>query len=181
MKTITFFIIFSTLLVGNLVVAQSGKTVEDHQLTINVLLPGIIYEHGLSQNATLAAEATMGFAYVESNYLDSGIGIYPIGRLQYRYYYNFDRRLSKGKTISGNTGNYIAPTVAFQGGKPIIGDLEYVSDYFGALGAVYGLQRTGQKGLQFRFEAGPGYFFDEFEGNLGIFIALKLGWVVSKN
>ncbi len=178
MKTISSLILL--LSIGVTAIAQTGKSVENHQLTLNVLLPGIIYEQGLSQNSTIAAEATMGFAYVESNYLDSGIGIYPIGRLQYRHYYNFERRLERGKNVSGNTGNYIAPTVAVQGGKAVIGDLDHVSDYFGAIGAVYGLQRTGQKGLQFRFEVGPGYFFDEFEGNFGIFLALKLGWVVSR-
>ena len=178
MKTITSFLLF--LSVSNIIMAQSGKNVENHQLTLNVLLPGIIYEQGLSQNSTLVAEATIGFAYRESDFLESGLGIYPIGKLQYRYYYNFDRRLEMGKNISGNTGNYIAPTVAIQGGKAVIGDLDYVSDYFGGIGAVYGLQRTGQKGLQFRFEVGPGYFFDQFESNFGIFLALKLGWVVSK-
>ncbi|AEM69569.1 secreted protein [Allomuricauda ruestringensis DSM 13258] len=178
MKTISSLILL--LSIGATAIAQSGKNVENHQLTLNVLLPGIIYEQGLSQNSTIAAEATMGFAYRESDFLESGFGIYPIGRLQYRHYYNFARRLAKGKNIAGNTGNYIAPTIAIQGGKAIIGDLDYVSDYFGAIGAVYGLQRTGQKGLQFRFEVGPGYFFDEFESNFGIFLALKLGWVVRR-
>jgi len=178
MKTISTLLL--CLSVGAIGFAQSGKKVENQQLTLNVLLPGIIYEQGISQNSTIAAEATMGFAYVESSFTDNGFGIYPIGRVQYRYYYNFDRRLSKGKNIAGNTGNYIAPTIAIQGGKAIIGDLDYISDYFGGIGAVYGLQRTGQKGLQFRFEVGPGYFFDQFERNFGIFLALKLGWVVSR-
>lgn len=179
MKTISF--LFLCLFVEAIGIAQSAKNVEDHQLTLNVLLPGVIYEQGLSQNSTIAAEATMGFAYVESSFTDNGFGIYPIGRLQYRHYYNFERRLERGKRISGNTGNYISPTIAIQGGKAIIGNLNYMSDYFAGIGAVYGLQRTGQKGLQFRFEFGPGYFFDEFESNFGIFLALKLGWVVSRN
>ena len=179
MKTISF--LFLCLFVKAIGIAQSAKNVEDHQLTLNVLLPGVIYEQGLSQNSTIAAEATMGFAYVESSFTDNGFGIYPIGRLQYRHYYNFERRLERGKRISGNTGNYISPTIAIQGGKAIIGNLNYMSDYFAGIGAVYGLQRTGQKGLQFRFEFGPGYFFDEFESNFGIFLALKLGWVVSRN
>lgn len=178
MKIIASLLLFLSF--GNIAIAQSGKNVENHQLTLNVLLPGIIYEKGLSQNSTIAAEATMGFAYIESDFIESGLGIYPIGRLQYRHYYNFDRRIEKGKNVSGNTGNYIAPTVAIQGGKAIFGNLDYVSDYFGAIGAVYGLQRTGQKGLQFRFEVGPGYFFNEFDSNFGIFLALKLGWVVSR-
>ncbi|WP_136464870.1 hypothetical protein [Flagellimonas onchidii] len=163
---ITFFYIHATI----------AQTVEDHQLTINALLPGVVYEHGISKNSTLAAEATIGFALI------GGIdyGIYPIGRLEYRHYYNMQRRLDKGKRISGNSGNYLAPTLGFQSGKAVIGDLDYASDFFAAAGVVYGLQRVGRKGLCFRFEVGPAYFFDEFDNNFGLFTALKLGWVVNK-
>ncbi len=179
MKISTFFVFFSFL--PGLVCAQSDKNVEDNQFTINFLLPGVVYEHGISNNSTLTAEATIGFAYRESDFFDSGFGIYPIGKLQYRHYYNFQRRLEKGKHIAGNTGNYIAPLLGIQSGKAIIGDLNYASDFFAGVGAVYGLQRTGQKGFSFRFEVGPAYFLDEFDADFGLFMAIKLGWVVVKN
>jgi len=153
--------------------AVVGQSVEKSQFTLNVLLPGVIYEHGIFKNETLTGEITMGFAYRESDFAEDGFGIYPIGRLQYRNYYNFERRRSKGKKITGNTGNYIAPTIALQGGKAVIGDLDFVSDYFGGLGTVYGLQRTGDKGLQFRFEVGPAYFLMNTMGVLGYFWLLN--------
>ncbi|MEX0312818.1 MAG: hypothetical protein AB3N18_01470 [Allomuricauda sp.] len=175
MKIITFLL--ATLF---LMKVTSAQTVEDSQLTINALLPGVVYEHGISDNSTVTAEATIGFAYRNSDLFDSGFGIYPIGKLQYRYYYNFQRRLEKGKHISRNTGNYLAPMVGIQGGKAVIGNLDYASDFFAGVGAVYGLQRVGGKGLSFRFEAGPAYFFSESSTDFGLFLALKLGWVVSK-
>ncbi|RDY60811.1 hypothetical protein [Flagellimonas nanhaiensis] len=178
MKVSTFFLFF--LLVANWSFSQSNGKVEDHQLTLNFLLPGVVYEHGISNNSTITAEATIGLAYRDSDFFDSGFGIYPIGKVQYRHYYNFQRRLEKGKNISRNTGNYIAPMLAVQGGKAVVGDLDYASDYFGGIGAVYGLQRTGRKGLSFRFEVGPAYFFDELDNDFGLFMALKLGWVVNK-
>lgn len=160
--------------------AQSPKNVEDNQFSLNFLLPGVVYEAGVSANATLAAELTVGFAYRESTFFEDGFGIYPIGRFQYRHYYNFERRLNKGKHISGNTGNYLAPTIAVQSGKAIIGDLDYSSSYFAGIGFVYGLQRTAPKGFQFRLEAGPAYFFDEYDQGFGILLAAKLGWVIRK-
>lgn len=178
MRTTNVFLFL--FLMANICLAQTNKNVEDHQFTINFLLPGVVYEHGVSQNSSITAEATIGFAYRDSDLFDSGFGIYPIGKLQYRHYYNFQRRLDKGKHISGNSGNYIAPMVALQGGKAVIGDLDYSSDFFAGTGAVYGLQRTGRKGLSFRFEVGPAYFFDEFDNDFGLFMALKLGWVVNK-
>ena len=159
---------------------QTSKNVEDQQLTVNFLLPGVVYEAAIAANSTITAEATMGFAYQESDFFGDGFGIYPIGRLQYRYYYNFERRLEKGKNISGNTGNYIAPMIAAQSGKAIIGNLDLNSDFFVGIAAVYGLQRTAPKGFQFRLEIGPGYFFDEFDSGLAVFGAIKLGWVIRK-
>ncbi|MEM9144245.1 MAG: hypothetical protein AAGA86_14745, partial [Bacteroidota bacterium] len=84
--------------------AQSRNNVESHQFGINILLPGVVYELGLSENTTLASELTFGFALTGCTDCETDFGIYPIGRLQYRYYYNFDRRISKGKRISGNLG-----------------------------------------------------------------------------
>lgn len=113
-------IVFSvSLLLVSFMNAQSIRNVEDNQLALNFLLPGVVYEAGISENATLATELTVGFAYRESTFFEDGFGIYPIGRFQYRYYYNFQRRLEKGKRIAGNTGNYLAPTIAVQSGKAI--------------------------------------------------------------
>ena len=88
--------------------------------------------------------------------------------------------MNKGKRISGNTGNYTAPTVAIQGGNALIGDLDYASRYTIALGAVYGIQRTFPSGFQFRLEAGPAYFIDEFSNNVDLLLSAKLGWVLGK-
>lgn len=174
------FIILTFLLSFLFSNAQLQKDVEDHQITINALLPGIVYELGVSKSSTLTAEATMGFTYQESDFFGDGFGIYPIGRIQYRDYYNFDRRIRKGKRISGNTGNYTAPTVAIQGGNALIGDLDYVSRYTLALGAVYGIQRTYPSGFQFRLEAGPAYFIDEFSNGIDLLLSAKVGWVLGR-
>lgn len=168
-----FFCIASTM-------AQSNKNVENHQISINALLPGVVYEAGISQNSTLTAELTFGFQYRESGFFEDGFGLYPIGRFQYRDYYNFERRLRKGKRIEGNTGNYTAPMVLIQSGNALFGNLDLSSRYTIGIGAVYGIQRTATKGFQFRLEAGPGYFFDEFDDGFGLLLSAKLGWVLGK-
>lgn len=165
----------------SLVFSQSSKQVEDNQFAINILLPGVLYEVGINKHATIASELTMGFAYRESTYYEDGFGIYPIARFQYRNYYNFERRLRKGKRIAGNSGNYIAPTIAIQSGNALFGNLDFDSSYYLAAGAVYGIQRTAPRGFQFRLEAGPAYTVSQYENGFGIFLAAKIAWVVRKN
>jgi len=160
--------------------AQTTKGVEDTQLAINLVLPGAVYEVGVSESDTFVSELTVGFAYRESSFFGNGFGIYPIGRLQYRDYYNLERRLEKNKRIAGNSGNYTAPTIAYQSGNALIGDLDFSSNYYLAVGVVYGIQRTAPKGFQFRLEAGPAYSFSQNENGFGIMIAAKIAWVVSK-
>ncbi|KAA2218356.1 hypothetical protein [Maribacter flavus] len=173
-----FFIAFLVCVLG--MHAQSSKKVEANQLTLNFLLPGLVYEIGVSENSTFTGEATLGFAYQESTFFGNGFGVYPIGKIPYRDYYNFNRRMNKGKRISGNTGNYTAPTVAIQGGNALIGNLDYASSYTIALGAVYGIQRTFPSGLQFRLEAVPAYFIDEFSNNVDLLLSAKVGWILGK-
>ena len=159
--------------------AQTSKNVEN-QIAINFLMPGVVYEFGVGPNSTITSELTFGFAYRESTFFEEGFGVYPVGRLQYRNYYNFDRRLSKNKRIEGNSGNYIAPTIVGQSGNALFGNLDSASRYLVGVGAVYGLQRTAPKGFQFRLEAGPAFFVDEFDNGFGFFASAKIGWVIRK-
>ena len=172
----------TALLIGAFFYAnsQTDKNVEDHQFSINILLPGVVYEAGISNNTTLTSELAFGFQIRESDFFEDGFGVYPIARFQYRNYYNLQRRLLKGKRIDGNTGNYVAPTFAYQGGNAIAGNLDLVSNYFLAVGAVYGIQRTAPKGFQFRLEAGPAYLKDQFGSGFGVFLAAKIAWVIRK-
>lgn len=166
----------SSFLIASIAWAQSAKNVENHQVSLNILLPGVVYEGGIAENSTLTAEITFGFQYRESDFFEDGFGLYPIGRLQYRNYLNFDRRLRKGKPIAGNSGNYLAPTAIFQSGNAIVGDLDTVSVF--GFGVVYGIQRTAPKGFQFRLEGGPAYFKDDFNSGIGLLLAAKIGWVL---
>tara|TARA_R110002051_G_scaffold255120_1_gene314166 strand:+ start:11379 stop:11924 length:546 start_codon:yes stop_codon:yes gene_type:complete len=159
--------------------AQSGQLVEDGILKVNLLLPGVSYELGVGERTTINAEAIIGFALRGASDVETQFGLYPGFAADFRYYNNFDRRLSKGKNISGNTGNYLGFLNQFQIGTPIIGDLEYASDYYYNAAIVYGLQRTYKKGFYWGIAFGPGVFVNEFNTSAGILIDARLGWVIS--
>ncbi|TDT47149.1 hypothetical protein CLV90_1221 [Maribacter spongiicola] len=176
MKKITLLsvIIFSAFYMN----AQSGQLVEDGLFKANLLAPGVSYELGIGAKTTLNLEAFLGFALNGGSGRDTNFGLYPGLEADVRQYINFDRRLRKGKNISGNTGNYISFLNQFQFGTPIIGDLEYTSDYYYNAALVYGLQRTYKKGFYFSLAFGPGVFVNEFNTDAGILIDARLGWVI---
>ncbi|MGD1946883.1 MAG: hypothetical protein ACFB0A_11640 [Croceivirga sp.] len=168
----TLVSLFLFVLCSNLFAQQQ---VEKQQWSLDVLLPGVTYEVGLSKKTTLNANLGFGFG-LRGDGQNTEYGIYPTGILQYRYYYNFQRRLDKGKRIARNTGNYLSPLVAYTSGEPILGD--YQINEGGFVGLAYGLQRTGRKGFQWNFLFGPGI---DFEGEFALIINFKLGFVLGKN
>ncbi|WP_324023547.1 hypothetical protein QSV08_11775 [Maribacter sp. BPC-D8] len=176
MKKITFLsvILMSVFYVN----AQSDKLVEDGLFKVNLLAPGVSYELGIGPKTTLNLEAFLGFALNGGSGRDTNFGLYPGLEADVRQYINFDRRLRKGKNISGNTGNYISFLNQFQFGTPVIGNLEYASDYFYNTAIVYGLQRTYKKGFYFGLAFGPGIFVDQFNTDVGVLIDVRLGWVI---
>lgn len=159
--------------------AQNQPSVEDGLFSVNILTPGLEYEYGLTNSTTLDLSVGSGFAYRKGTF-GEGFGVYPVFGVQYRYYYNLNKRLEKGKNISNNSGNYIALSGTVQGGKPIIGDLEFTEGYFGVIGPVWGLQRYYGAGFKLDLNLGAGYGFNESGGSFfSPIIGLKLGWRLS--
>ena len=176
MKKVIFLLVI--LLSAFYVNAQSGKLVEDGLFKINALAPGVSYELGVGSKTTLNLEGFLGFALNGGFGRDTDFGLFPGLAAEVRQYINFDRRLRKGKNISGNTGNYISFLNQMQFGTPIIGNLEYASDYYYNIVLAYGLQRTYKKGFYFGLAFGPGIFVNEFDANTGVLIDARLGWVI---
>lgn len=159
--------------------AQNQPSVEDGLFSVNILTPGLEYEYGLTNSTTLDLRAGSGFAYREGAF-GKGFGVYPVFGAQYRYYYNLNKRLEKGKNISNNSGNYIALSGTVQSGKPIVGDLEYNEGYFGVIGPVWGLQRYYGAGFKLDLNLGAGYGFNESGGSFfSPIVGLRLGWRIS--
>ncbi|CAM3614621.1 hypothetical protein ZORO111903_09685 [Zobellia roscoffensis] len=177
MKNVSIFLAFFVFTV--FVNAQTKKNVEDHQVQLGLPVPAILYEKGLGKNTTATIEFVAGFGLRGCSGCETDFGIFPTFRGQFRYYYNMDRRLDKGKNISGNSGNYIAMLMVYQDENPIFGDLELAESVFG-VGPVYGLQRTYRRGFFYRLEGGVGYFETESEDGLGLFLGARVGWVLGK-
>ncbi|MBZ9629336.1 DUF3575 domain-containing protein [Salegentibacter sp. LM13S] len=160
--------------------AQDRASVEDGLLSVNILTPGLEYEYGLTNATTLDLRAgSSAFAFGAGS---SGkfFAIFPVFSAQYRYYYNFNNRIEKNKTVKNNSANYIALSGNLQSGKPIIGNIEYTEDYFGTIGPVWGLQRYYSSGFKLDLNLGAGYGFDELgDSYFSPIIGIRLGWLLS--
>lgn len=152
--------------------------IERHQFKFDLLSPGISYELGLFKNQSVSTSLGMGLAAYEPGYV---IGLAMNNR--YRYYHNFNRRIDRGKNVSGNSGNYIAAAQAlFFSQLRLTTNVSGPDDFnVGFYGLAYGIQRTYPKGFNFTTELGVGYYKgDGVPSGGGPLISINVGWVVTK-
>ncbi|MFS4457469.1 DUF3575 domain-containing protein [Maribacter sp. 2304DJ31-5] len=172
--------IFLVLLIGSTrTSAQFGKNVEKHQFKINLLFPGLEYEMGVGENSTLNFKAGLQYG-LDPNALDpfSQIDLFSAFTAQYRYYHNLERRFRKNKMAYGNSGNYIALATTLFTQSPIKNTVE--TSPFGAIGPVYGWQRSISAGLSINTELGAGYYLGNFSGGIYPTFTLTLGWIIGE-
>lgn len=175
MKKYLFVLI---VLLGSKAVSQDLTT--NSQFSLNILAPSAEYELAISPNSSIDMNLGVGFAYHKSTYSGEAYGFFPGFEAQYRYYYNFNKRADKGLKTSENSANYIAGVASITGGDPIIGDLEYASDYGAFMGPAWGLQRVYNSGFKLNLNLGIGIGFNEVTSYFTPLFGLQLGWLVAQ-
>lgn len=168
----------SLILIGSLNLTAQETT---SQFSINFLAPSLEYEMAVSENSTVDLNLGIGFAYRNSAISGEEFGIFPGFEGQYRYFYNLKKRAQKGKKVTENSGNYIAGVASITAGDPIIGDMQYISDYAGYVGPVWGLQRIYNSNFKLNLNLGLGMGFSE-QNNVYLAprIGLQLGFKIGK-
>jgi hypothetical protein len=164
----------------NGIFAQDISGVNKDLAKVNILVPGIVYEHGFSPKLTLYSEASLGFLYNYSSAFGSSSAFNLNLNEQVRYYYNFEKRLADNKRVKNNSANYFGVS-AFNSFKPFAGNnLErfvFVNTF--SIGPVWGLQRT-YKG-NFNLDLNLGFAAKVSQYNTKPIIPIvnfSLGWIV---
>ena len=123
---------------------------------------GISYEKRIGNSQTLCGQAFLATSiYIGySSYFGntSGIDIYPALTLQYRYYYNGNRRNEKGKRTAMNSMNYFN----FVTEAEFYTDRSWgqnVSRVYKIIGTTWGFQRNYAKRFALDINVGLGYGF----------------------
>lgn len=162
---------------------ERGKTfdlvhLERHQFRLDLLSPGLNYELGLFKNQSVSAGMGLTTATYGEGY---ALGLTLNNR--YRYYHNFNRRIDRGRNVSGNSGNYLAAAQSiFFSNLRISTNIEGPDDFsLGFYGMVYGIQRTYGNGLNFNLELGAGHYKgDGVLDGFGPLLHFTFGWVATK-
>ncbi|GAB5523006.1 MAG: hypothetical protein Roseis2KO_08780 [Roseivirga sp.] len=163
----TIFGVFAILLLSlsgtNQSFSQSSDSVKTESVTrLELMTVGVSRELAISQNTTLFGKIGL-FSTLRSTIalIDrSGSGIsthwFPVVDLQYRKYTNLGKRAAKGKSIKGNTGNYLSiKALAY---LPELLPNSELDDAV-SLGPMWGMQRQFNDQLSLDLAAGLGYQF----------------------
>lgn len=152
----------------------------ENVLRINFLSPGVEYEYAVSNTSTLSAGLGVGYG-ASYPFLSSSEGtgflylITPFLDLQYKHFYNFEKRLAKNKNTAHNSGNFISARLLTRG-STIESNFDRTSNYDFAVGPTWGIQRSYGK-FHLLFDVGTIYYFDtKGNGNwFPIMIQLNIG------
>ena len=156
-------ILLFTFLLSSSLFAQE-KATDLFNANISVIGIGIQYEKALSDNFTAVGSLDYmgGFRYSYSDFYGSDFDyiLTTSLSLEGRYYYNFDRRIGKGRNTKNNSGNYIALKGNFIPDwlTASNGDRLNVNPQ-GSLTVNYGLKRSFAQNFFYEFYTGLGLAF----------------------
>ncbi|MBU2886061.1 hypothetical protein KO507_09840 [Gilvimarinus agarilyticus] len=135
---------------------------------VNFINPAIELEIPTGQRSTISYGVGVGFTS-NTGYLGSRGFVYelaPFFDTQYKLFYSLNRRYTNGKSIRGNSANFISGRVLIVGNSLKSNFYQYDRLYFG-LGPTWGIQRSIGK-VHVLFDVGPQFVVD-IEGRNGWF------------
>ena len=163
------------LLVGTGALAQAPYVVNS-AWRVTILSPGIIYETRLANRFTLVSEARLTTNMQSKDVQDASTNkttyynsysINPIVSVGVRHFYNFERRLEKGKSIRSNSGNYLSVRTRYALPAVVKEESEQVPIGNGSgfgVDALWGFQRTYRRNFYLNLSLGPSIFAGKATG-----------------
>ncbi|MEY4539358.1 MAG: hypothetical protein RLZZ306_1115 [Bacteroidota bacterium] len=148
--------------------AQDDATTTKSVTNISILSPAITHEIAIGRNQTIfIAGGINGVSRFEETgnttpkISNRDFGLAPRASADFRNYYNFGKRLGKGKNINNNSGNYLALRAEYRF-APIVNKVQFpdINNGF-ALGGVWGIQRVYNSGIYLGLSLGLGYLFGD--------------------
>lgn len=159
---------------------QQTNAQTENQLTANLIMPSLEWEISTGEKSTVDFTAGTAFAYRRSG-SQSGYALFPVFNAEYRYYYNLNKRMERGRKTSDNSGNYFGAISSITGGNPILGSLTNAADYEVFIGPSWGLQRAYNSGFKWNLSLGAGYGFNDLgDSYFSPYIGAQLGWLINR-
>ncbi|RZS74769.1 hypothetical protein EV199_0620 [Pseudobacter ginsenosidimutans] len=151
--------------------AQEAST--ENVAAVTFLTPGFSYEVKTSQYQTLYASAFMNlaasFSVSSETGTESSFYFDPALALQYRFYYNFGKRVQRNRRTEKNSANFFALS-----GGTVLSKMRMSSSYFEEssrrpvyhVAGLWGIQRNMPGRLNMNLSAGLGYRWASSTGPL---------------
>jgi len=141
-----------------LIVKSQNASVEESISGIQVGFLGVWVhqEIELSNQITLRAEVGLDAGFWGGNfYRKNGYLMTPVIRIEPRWYYNLNKRVSKSKNISGNSGNFLTLQTSYNPNWFVISNYDNiaVADQISII-PTWGIKRN--IGNHFTYETGIG-------------------------
>jgi hypothetical protein len=148
--------------------AQDEASTTKSVTNISILSPAISHEIAVGKNQTvfLAGELNVIGRFEEigntnPRTINNYYGLAPRLMADFRNYYNFGKRLGKGKNINNNSGNYLALRAAYKL-APVVNKDQFPTYNNGfALGGAWGIQRVYNSGIYLGLSLGAGFLFGD--------------------
>lgn len=175
MKKVAFIILIITLNIFQGFTQENTKNTSS-AFRVNLINPGIEYESPVFNHSTVLVNVGIGYGESYPNLTINASGwlysICPFIDVQYRNYYNLNKRLNKQKNINYNSGNFWGVRLLTRG-KEFDSNFTRTSNIDFAFNPIWGLQRSFGK-INFLFDVGVAYYFDN-KGNDGISPTFEFG------
>jgi hypothetical protein len=155
-KTIVFLLLL--IFCQNLLAQDTSKVGTTDAIRLPFVFWGIDYEKKLTRNQTLVGSVNLfeeiGFGYSSNLGFQFSYPFIPSIGLQYRWYYNLNRRAAAGRVVRLNSGNYISARFRTSFPKNIYDQYRRPDN---SAGLFFGLQRNYKKRFYLDLGAGCAY------------------------
>lgn len=185
-----FRLLIIGLLVGTACFAEETRTQSNHTIHANISAPnyhvgiGYSYEWAFAPKWTLLGSAWLKgewssphYNYISPEEKTMIMLLHPTLSAEPRFYYNFKRRESKGRSTAFNSGSYVAAT--FSCFLPsIYGTHGYYRNFVHyGISPHWGMRRVYKNKLFWEFHAGAIILLSQYETIAGLDINFKFGYV----
>lgn len=156
LKVIFLSIFFTTF-------SQEKNKAEDiFSLKAGLIGGWVSYEKALNNNFTLNSEIGYEGGFLKGTNDKVDYVFTTIFSVEPRFYYNFNKRIEKGKNTNNNSANYLSSEIFYVPNLLSSSNRENldVNKSFGII-PKYGLRRSISKNLIFEFAIGIGYAWGE--------------------
>lgn len=174
------FIFFSTQLHS-----QSNDTELTSVSRINILNPGFEYEFPVSRNSVLSTNLGFGLGYPYKALEQTGRGngfvfmIEPFLDIEYKYLYNFNKRVEQNKNTRLNSANYFGLRLLTRGYTIADYNMYRPNNFDFAIAPVWGLQRSNSR-VHYLLDMGLGYSFDADNSGVVLLVQMSIGINLNK-